>query len=318
MQGGRQLLVYVTDSNSTAATLTDTTDTNVTGDVRHVRRVRAINGVGLSHRSNCVNPVPSEWRQTDQGQDGRNRNGSPRTFVQPQAVIRETKGRGPHRAGPGYSRLLESHKGVLTMFRFAGKKLPSSQEKDEDRATAAVLACGGTDGVPAFVLRHRRPGGGSTEPVFITWLLGVGRFCLTVKYGRYSLRGAAWRLDTGRGLRAAPSPLDQARFEALQVSEVLRRRLNRRVPVSPALALFDTGRDRRIERIARQGGVTLLWDLERCTGRLADAATDAPFRQSLERRQALEEISALVEDSAAAGVAPSRAPGRRAQSAPGS
>ena len=162
------------------------------------------------------------------------------------------------------------------MFRFAGKEMPSPQENGEDRATAAVLACGGTDGVPAFVLRHWRPGGGSTEPVFITWLLGVGRFCLTVKYGRYSLRGEDWRLDTGPGLRAAPSPLEQARFEAFQVGEALRRRLNRRVPVSPALALFDMKRDRRIERIARQGGVPLLWDLERCTGRLADAATGAP------------------------------------------
>ena len=84
------------------------------------------------------------------------------------------------------------------MFRFAGKKMPSPQENGEDRATAAVLACGGTDGVPAFVLRHWRPGGDSTEPVFIIWLLGIGRFCLTVKYGRYSLRGEDWRLDTGR------------------------------------------------------------------------------------------------------------------------
>ena len=204
------------------------------------------------------------------------------------------------------------------MFRLAGKEMPSPQENGEDRATTAILACGGTDGVPAFVLRHWRPGGSSTEPVFITWLLGVGRFCLTVKYGRYSLRGEDWRLDTGPGLRAAPSPLEQARFEAFQVGEALRRRLNRRVPVSPALALFDMKRDRRIERIARQGGVPLLWDLERCTGRLADAATGAPLSQSLERSQALEEISALVEDSAAAGVAPSRAAGRRAQSAPGS
>ena len=162
------------------------------------------------------------------------------------------------------------------MFRFADKKMPSPQENGEDRATAAVLACGGTDGVPAYVLRHWRPGGSSTEPVFITWLLGVGRFCLTVKYGRYSLRGEDWRLDTGPGLRAVPSPLDQARFEAFQVGEALRRRLNRRVPVSPALALFDMKRDRRIERLARQGGVPLLWDLERCTGRLADGNRCSP------------------------------------------
>ena len=92
---------------------------------------------------------------------------------------------------------------------------PTSEKNSEDRATAAMLAAGGADGIPAFALRHWRPEGGSTTPVFITWLLGVGRFCLTVKYGRYSLKGADWRIDTGSGARSTPSPLDQARMEAL-------------------------------------------------------------------------------------------------------
>ena len=108
---------------------------------------------------------------------------------------------------------------------------PTSEKNSEDRATAAMLAAGGADDIPAFALRHWRPEGGSTIPVFTTWLLGVGRFCLTVKYGRYSLKGADWRIDTGAGARSTPSPLDQARMEALQVSQALQRRLNRSVPV---------------------------------------------------------------------------------------
>ena len=204
------------------------------------------------------------------------------------------------------------------MFRFAGKEMPSPQENGETAPPPPSWPAAARTGYPPFVLRHWRPGGSSTEPVFITWLLGVGRFLPDGEIRPVLPEGGGWRLDTGPGLRAAPSPLEQARFEAFQVGEALRRRLNRRVPVSPALALFDMKHDRRIERIARQGGVPLLWDLERCTGRLADAATGAPLRQSLERSQALEEISALVEDSAAAGVAPPRTAGRRAQSAPGS
>ena len=66
----------------------------------------------------------------------------------------------------------------------------------EDRATAAVLAGGGADGVPAFALRQWRTRGNSTAPVFVTWLPGAGRFCLTVKYGLYSLRDGEWYMDT--------------------------------------------------------------------------------------------------------------------------
>lgn len=179
---------------------------------------------------------------------------------------------------------------------------PTGENNGEDRATAAVLAGGGAEGVSAFAPRHWGPGGNPAEPVFITWLLGAGRFCLTVKYGRYALEGADWRLDRGSGLRARPSPLDQARFEALRVSEALRRRLKRSVPVSPALALLDMERDRRVERLAHRSGVRLLWDLEGCTGRLAEAATDVRLRRSLERTQVLAEISALVEDASAVGV----------------
>ena len=104
--------------------------------------------------------------------------------------------------------------------------------------------------------------------------------------------------ETGSGLRSTQSPLDQAQLEAMRVSQVLRLRLRlkRGVAVSPALALPDMERDRRIERIASLSRVPLLWDLERCIATLAGAATGGHFRQPLERQMALEEISALLED----------------------
>ena len=178
----------------------------------------------------------------------------------------------------------------------------------DDRATAVLLTGGFNDGVPAFFLRHWRPGADPPEPVFVTWLLNVGRFCLTVKYGRHSLQDGQWYVDTGSGPRITPSPLEQARVEALLVRETLQERLNRPLPVAPALALFDTDPDRRIERLARRSRVPLLWDLEGYTGKLADAAAGGRLRSPLERWPALAEVSALMEGAAPVGVVPSRRP----------
>ena len=195
---------------------------------------------------------------------------------------------------------------------------PIGKDTSEDLATAAILAAGGGDGVPALAVRYWSPHGGSETPVFITWLLGAGRFCLTVKYGRYSLKGEDWHVSTWRGLRSAPSPLDQARVEALWVSRTLQLGLGRGVPVSPALALPDMERHRCIERLARRSGVPLLWDLERYTAVLAGAETEAHLRQPMERLMVMEEISALMADSAHAGLMSSRADVRRIQSTTGS
>ena len=110
----------------------------------------------------------------------------------------------------------------------------------EDRATAVLLTRGGIDGVSAFCLCHWRPGADPPEPVFTAWILTVGRFCLTVRYGRHSLQGGQWRVDTGSGPRSTPSPLEDARVEVLSIREILQERLHRSVAVAPALVLFDT------------------------------------------------------------------------------
>ena len=176
----------------------------------------------------------------------------------------------------------------------------------DDRATAALLVGGGGAGISAFVLRCRHKEGDATEPVFVTWLLNVGRFCLTVRYGRFSLKGGEWYIDGGSGPRVTPSPLEQARDEALLTREILQERLNRPLTVAPALVFFDMDPDRRIERLAWRDHVPLLWDLECYTKRLADAAAGAGLRQPLERWQALEEASALIGGAAPAGASSSR------------
>ena len=204
----------------------------------------------------------------------------------------------------------------------ASQNIPAfsiSEENSGDRATAAILAAGGADGGHALAPRYWRSGipiGGPAEPVFITWLPGAGRFCLTVKYGQYFLKGEDWHIDTRAGLRSAQSPLEQAQFEALKVSEALRRRLGRSVPVAPALVFPDMERDRGMESLASRSRVALLWDLERYTARLAGAKTDPHFRQPLAEPLALAEISALLGRSPI-GVGVSRARGQRSQSISG-
>ena len=188
----------------------------------------------------------------------------------------------------------------------------------DDRATGVLLARGGVDGVSAYVLRHWQPGTDPPEPVFVTWLLNAGRCCLTVRYGRFSLKGGEWYTDEGSGPRITPSPLEQARVEALLTREMLEGRLKRPLPVAPALALFDMDPDRRIEGLARRSRVPLLWDLEGCTGQLADAAAGVGLRQPLERRQVLAEISALIEGAAPVGAGTSRPPGIGFRAAPSS
>ena len=74
----------------------------------------------------------------------------------------------------------------------------------------------------------------------------------------------------------------------------------------PAVIFFDMDGDRRIERLARQSGVLLLWDLENYTGRLADAAVKTGLRQPLEQRHALREASALIEGPMPVGAGSSR------------
>ena len=129
-----------------------------------------------------------------------------------------------------------------------------------------------------------------------------------MKYGRYSLQGGQWHVDTGSGPRATPSSLEQAQVEAQSIREILQERLNRPVTVAPALALFDTDPDRRIERLARRSRIPLLWDLEGCTGQLADAAAGYRHRQPLEQWQALAEISAFMEGIDTVDAVPSRKP----------
>ena len=119
----------------------------------------------------------------------------------------------------------------------------------------------------------------------------------------HSVSGRHWFINHRSGPHSTQSPLDQSQLEALRVSQALRRRLKRSVPVAPALALPGMERERGIERQARRSGVLLPWELERYTAAMAEAEMDTRFRRPLDKPTALEEISALLEDSAHGVVA---------------
>ena len=178
----------------------------------------------------------------------------------------------------------------------------------EDRATGVLLSGGFNDGVLAFILRQWLAGTNPLEPVFVTWLLDIGRFSRMVKYGHHSLQGGQWHVDTASVPRIRPSPLEQAGVAALPIREILEGRLNRPLIVAPALPLFDTNPDRRIEPLARHGCIPLVWDLESYTGKVTDAAAGDRLRQPLERWQALAKVSAFTEGTAPAGDVPPRMP----------
>ena len=175
---------------------------------------------------------------------------------------------------------------------------PSSSTGDcefSNAITAAVLAEIAAGGVPA-IANELSPQ--ATDPfggLFVIWLLNIGRFCLTVRTGRYALHEDSWRLDTGAESERVPSPLAQAWDEAVLVSRTIHRKLLRRVMIAPAVAFPDTMPDARIRRVAQRSRVVVVWDLDDLASRLADAAVSDPQRNPPTREQAEEEVAVLAD-----------------------
>ena len=183
---------------------------------------------------------------------------------------------------------------------------PIGQRKHgEDRATAAILAGGCADGVPSMALRYwSSHGGQETEmPVFITWLLGVGRFCLTVKYGRHSpeRQGLVRRHRVGGAQCAVPAGRGPAGGDAGQPGPAAATAAQRAGLSGPGPPRHGAGPADRARWPAGAGSP--------CSGTWSAIPPCWPGRRPAPssatrwgRPQALEEISALMDNSAHAGV----------------
>lgn len=193
---------------------------------------------------------------------------------------------------------------------------PSSNQGGgaHDPVAAAVFNAVARSNVSAFAIRRMPRAPDATEPAFILWLVGAGRFCLTVRPGRLILLRDAWHLDTEDGRQRMPSPLAQAWDEALLVSRDAHRLLKRRVSFLPAVHFPDTEPDAHIRQIARRGGVAMIRELHGTIRTLAHTAATDPQLNPPTTRQALEELTALTKTNA--NAPPTGPPPPLAQSHP--
>ena len=152
--------------------------------------------------------------------------------------------------------------------------------------------------VPVFTIRLMPKAPNAPGPVFILWLIGAGRFCLTVRPGRHVLLRDAWHLDNGAGLQRISSPLAQAWDEALLVSREVQRTLKRQASFMPAVYFPDTEPNAHIRQVAERSRVAAIWKPDGVARRLSDIMAADPQHNPPSRSQALEELNSLINPNA--------------------
>ncbi len=152
--------------------------------------------------------------------------------------------------------------------------------------------------VPVFTIRRLSRTLNAPDPVFILWLIGGGRYCLTVRPGRHVLLRDAWHLDNGAGLQRISSPLAQAWDEALLASREVQRVLKRRASFMPAVYFPDTEPNAHIREVAERSRVAAIWKPDGVARRLADIMAADPQHNPPSRGQALEELTSLINPNA--------------------
>ena len=149
-----------------------------------------------------------------------------------------------------------------------------------------------------FVIRRLSRTLNAPDPVFILWLIGAGRFCLTVRPGRHVLLRDAWHLDNGAGLQRISSPLARAWDEARLVSREVHRVLKRRASFMPAVYFPDTEPNAHIREVAERSRVAAIWKPDGVARRLSDIMAADPQHHPPSRSQALEELNSLINPNA--------------------
>ena len=152
----------------------------------------------------------------------------------------------------------------------------ASNSGHSDIVTNAVLTVLAETDASAFVLERAPQSSDPSVRPFIIWLIGVGRFCLTVRTGRHEIREDSWYLDASEGFRRTPSPLMQAWDEAVLARSEIHRHLGTWVMIAPAVAFPDADPDGTVQQVAERGRVVAVSGLEDLVQRWTDSVSADP------------------------------------------
>ncbi len=149
-----------------------------------------------------------------------------------------------------------------------------------------------------FAFYEWRRGYRGIELDFAVWIVGLGRFALQVKGGRYLLTDGEWFLKTGDGLTPiGTSPLEEAWLAALElhddIEELAATPYN--PYVIPVLAFCDMEPDPAIEGLARRKGVRLVWRTNDLVADLCAIARGRGVSATLSMDRISREVSAVTD-----------------------
>ena len=166
-----------------------------------------------------------------------------------------------------------------------------------------------------FAYYEWRRGYGGIELDFAVWIIGLGRFALQVKGGRYLLAGGEWFLKTGNALvHIETSPLEEAWLSALElhddIEELAATPYN--PYVIPVLAFCDMEPDPAIEGLARRKGVRLVWRTTDLVADLCAIAQDRRVVDALPMDRIRREVSAVTDGLIQLREAPEQETGAKA------
>ena len=148
-------------------------------------------------------------------------------------------------------------------MRMYPREFPNTRRKKPKRRAERRIykALAGSDR-QGFVYYEWRRGYEHIELDFAVWIVGLGRFALQVKGGRYLLIDGEWYLKTRDGLvPIETSPLDEAWLAALDLHDDIEERAATHYNpyIIPVLVFSDMDPDPVIERLACRKGIYLVW-----------------------------------------------------------
>lgn len=152
--------------------------------------------------------------------------------------------------------------------------LPEERRNDPRRqAEMSVLdhlADSRLDGVARY---EWKASGDSQEVDLALWVHDLGRFAIQVKGGLYAIRDYDWHLFSSSGsLEKTPPPPVETWDGAMSLHHVLEKVLGFYVFIIPVLVFPDMDCDPRMEKLAREKKVHLVWRGQDLSSRLEEIA----------------------------------------------